>query len=40
MRLPASAGYERVRNSDERGIAPGAETLLELFGGQPALISA
>ena len=36
--LAGSAGYERVRNSDERGVAPGAETLRELFGGQPALI--
>ena len=36
--LAGKAGYERVRNSDERGVAPGAETLRELFGGQPALI--
>ena len=36
--LAGKAGYERVRNSDEDGIAPGAETLRELFGGQPALI--
>lgn len=31
-------GYERVRRSDEEGIAPGAETLAELFGNKPALI--
>ncbi len=31
-------GYERVRASDESRIAPGAETLRELFGGEPALI--
>ena len=36
--LAGTAGYERVRNSDERGVAPGAETLRELFGGQPVLI--
>ena len=33
-----SAGYERVRRSDEQGIAPGAETLRELFGVEPTLI--
>ena len=31
-------GYERVRKSDERRIAPGAETLRELFGIEPTLI--
>ena len=31
-------GYERVRNSDEQRVAPGAETLAELFGGEPTLI--
>jgi hypothetical protein len=36
--LAGAAGYERVRRSDEEGIAPGAETIAELFGGQPALI--
>ena len=36
--LASSAGYERVRRSDEQGIAPGAETLRELFGGEPTLI--
>lgn len=36
--LAGREGYERVRKSDEAGIAPGAETLAELFGGGPALI--
>ena len=36
--LAGKAGYERVRNSDEHGVAPGADTLRELFGGQPTLI--
>ena len=36
--LAGRAGYERVRSSDERRIAPGAETLRELFGGEPTLI--
>ena len=36
--LGGKAGYERFRNSDEQGIAPGAETLRELFGGEPTLI--
>ena len=36
--LAGSDGYERVRNSDESRIAPGAETLRELFGGEPTLI--
>lgn len=36
--LAGPAGYERVRRSDEEGVAPGAETLAELFGGEPALI--
>ncbi|MBR0679338.1 ATP-binding protein [Roseomonas eburnea] len=36
--LAGREGYERVRRSDETGVAPGAETLAELFGGQPALI--
>ncbi|MYA59587.1 MAG: ATP-binding protein [Chloroflexi bacterium] len=31
-------GYERVRKSDEDRVAPGAETLRELFGGEPTLI--
>jgi len=37
-RLAGRAGYERVRASDEKHIAPGAETIRELFGGQPTLI--
>jgi hypothetical protein len=36
--LAGREGYERVRRSDEQGVAPGAETLAELFGGKPALI--
>lgn len=32
------AGYESVRNSDHDRIAPGAETLRNLFGDQPALL--
>ena len=36
--LAGPAGYERIRTSDERRIAPGAETLRELFGGEPTLI--
>ena len=36
--LGGRAGYERLRNSDEQRVAPGAETLRELFGDRPALI--
>jgi hypothetical protein len=36
--LAGRTGFERVRRSDEQGIAPGAETIAELFGDQPALI--
>ena len=36
--LAGYAGYERVRESDRRRIAPGAATLRELFDGQPALV--
>ena len=36
--LAGKEGYERVRKSDETRIAPGAETLRELFGGEPTLI--
>ena len=36
--LAGKAGYERVRASDEQRVAPGAETLRELFGGEPTLI--
>lgn len=36
--LAGVQGYERVRASDEGRTAPGAETLRELFGGEPVLI--
>ena len=36
--LAGRSGYERVRNSDTSRIAPGSETLRELFGGEPVLI--
>jgi predicted AAA+ superfamily ATPase len=36
--LAGKAGYERVRRGDEQAIAPGAETIQELFGGEPSLI--
>ena len=36
--LAGPAGYERVRASDEQRVAPGAETLRELFGDEPTLI--
>lgn len=36
--LAGPAGYERVRRSDEERIAPGADTIRELFGGRPTLI--
>ncbi len=36
--LAGPDGYARVERSDREGIAPGAETLRELFGGGPALI--
>ena len=36
--LAGKNGYERVRRSDESRVAPGAETLRELFGSEPALI--
>ncbi len=36
--LAGKEGYERVRRSDENRVAPGAETLRELFGGEPTLI--
>lgn len=37
-RLGGRSGFERVRKSDEIHAAPGAETLGELFGGEPVLI--
>jgi hypothetical protein len=36
--LAGTEGYERIRRSDESRIAPGSETLQELFGGEPTLI--
>ena len=36
--LAGKAGYDRVHKSDESHTAPGAETLAELFGGEPSLI--
>ncbi len=36
--LGGKDGYERIRKSDEAGVAPGAGTMRELFGGEPALI--
>ena len=36
--LAGKDGYDRVRKSDENRVAPGAETLRELFGGEPTLI--
>lgn len=37
-RLAGLKGYRRVENADKNHIAPGAETLRELFGGKPTLI--
>lgn len=34
--LAGREGHERVRRSDEQGVAPSAETIVELFGGGPA----
>ena len=36
--LAGEDGYARVRKSDESRVAPGAETLRELFGQEPVLI--
>ena len=36
--LAGRPGYDRVKNSDVTGAAPGADTLRELFGGGPALV--
>ena len=36
--LAGPGGYERVRKSDETGVAPGRDTLRELLGGGPALV--
>lgn len=37
-RLRGVEGYRRVQESDRKHVAPGAETLRELFAGEPALI--
>ena len=36
--LAGAEGYRRVEKSDKRHVAPGAETIRELFGGEPTLI--
>jgi len=36
--LRGPEGYARLQRSDQEGIAPGAETIGELFGDRPALI--
>ena len=36
--LAGKTGYERLRRSDEQMVAPGAETIAELFGNEPTLI--
>ena len=36
--LAGAEGFERLRRSDEERVAPGSETLGELFGGEPTLI--
>ena len=36
--LAGKVGYERIRRSDEQMVAPGAETIAELFGNEPTLI--
>ena len=37
-RLAGRQGFERVRKSDEAHVAPGTDTIIELFGGEPTLI--
>ncbi len=37
-RLAGREGYERIRKSDETHVAPGTDTIVELFGGRPTLI--
>ena len=37
-RLAGAEGYQRVQESDRKHVAPGAETLRELFGDEPTLI--
>lgn len=36
--LAGKEGYESIRRSDEKGVAPGAENIRALFGGEPTLI--
>lgn len=36
--LGGAPSYNLIRNSDEKGIAPGADTIKELFGDRPTLI--
>ena len=36
--LAGNPGYERVRKSDVGRVAPGSETIRNLFGGEPTLI--
>ncbi len=36
--LAGAEGYNLIRASDEQGIAPGAETIRELFGQEPTLV--
>jgi len=38
FRLAGAAGYEAVRNSDRDRVAPGSDTLRNLFDGRPALV--
>jgi predicted AAA+ superfamily ATPase len=37
-RLAGTTGYKRVEESDRKHVAPGAPTIVELFGGEPTLI--
>lgn len=36
--LAGKTGFERIRNSDKKHIAPGTDTIIELFGDSPCLI--
>ncbi len=38
IQLAGPTGYESIRANDEQGIAPGAENIRALFGGEPSLI--
>jgi hypothetical protein len=37
-RLAGNTGYKRIQESDRKHVAPGAPTIVELFGGEPTLI--